>query len=123
MNTLPVPCGFRRTMTSIAIHRLFLLILTVTAFTVSALAQDIQKFDPALEQLVGPDSKLERIATGLTSGLKVLFGRTKELSCLRRSPQTISTCGSRVRARAFSCTPADIQVQSHSKGRSQAQME
>jgi gluconolactonase len=31
---------------------------------VSALAEDIQKLDPALEQLVGPDSKLERIATG-----------------------------------------------------------
>src|SRR5437016_7074726 len=64
MNTFPVRCVFRRTMTSIAIHRLFLLIVTVTAFTVSALAQDIQKLDPALEQLVGPDSKLERIATG-----------------------------------------------------------
>ena len=64
MNTLPVRCGFRRTMTSIAIHRLFLLIATVTAFTLPALAQDIQKLDPALEQLVGPDSKLERIATG-----------------------------------------------------------
>src|SRR2546425_745756 len=63
MNTLPVRCGFRRTMTSIAIHRLFLLIATVTAFTVSALAQDIQKIDPALDQLVGPDAKLERIAT------------------------------------------------------------
>src|SRR5260370_5913689 len=65
MNTLPVPCGFRRTMTSIAIHRLFLLIATVTAFTLPALAQDIQQLDPALEQLVGPDSKLERIATGV----------------------------------------------------------
>src|SRR5260370_36781323 len=64
MNALPVPCGFRRTMTSIAIHRLFLLIATVTAFTLPALAQDIQQLDPALEQLVGPDSKLERIATG-----------------------------------------------------------
>src|SRR5437016_7111269 len=64
MNTFPVRCGFLRTMTSIAIHWLFLLIVTVTAFTVSALAQDIQKLDPALEQLVGPDSKLERIATG-----------------------------------------------------------
>jgi len=64
MNTFPVRCGFRRTMTSIVIHRLFLLIVTVTAFTVSALAQDFQKLDPAFEQLVGPDSKLERIATG-----------------------------------------------------------
>src|ERR1700752_1586080 len=64
MNTFPVRCGFRRTMTSIAIHWLLFLILTVTAFTVSAFAQDIQKLDPALEQLVGPDSKLERIATG-----------------------------------------------------------
>src|SRR5258708_27285245 len=64
MNTFSVSCAFRRTMTSIAIHRLFLLILTGTAFTVSALAQDIQKIDPALDQLVGPDAKVERIATG-----------------------------------------------------------
>src|SRR5580700_2190494 len=64
MNTFPVGSAFRRTMNCIAIHRLFLLIVTVTAFTVSALAQDIQKLDPGLEQLVGPDSKLERIATG-----------------------------------------------------------
>src|SRR5712672_4167081 len=64
MNTRPVRRVFRRTMISIAIYRLLLLIATVAAFTVSALAQDIQKLDPALEQLVGPDSKLERIATG-----------------------------------------------------------
>ena len=47
MNTFPVRCGFHRTMTS-AIHRLFLLIVTVIAFTVSAFAQDVQKLDPAL---------------------------------------------------------------------------
>src|SRR6267154_1858346 len=64
MNTFPVGCAFRRTMNPIAIPRLFLLMVTVAAFTVSALAQDIQKLDPAFEQLVGPDSKLERIATG-----------------------------------------------------------
>src|SRR6201997_4899836 len=64
MNTFPIRWVFRRTMTSIAIQRLFLLIVTVTAFTVSALAQDIQNLDPALDQLVGPDAKLERIATG-----------------------------------------------------------
>ena len=40
-------------MNSIAIHRLFLLMVTLMAFTVAALAQDIQKLDPALEQIVG----------------------------------------------------------------------
>src|SRR2546430_6645632 len=64
MNTFPVRCGFRRIMISIAIYRLLLLIVTAMAFTVSALAQDIQRLDPALEELVWPDSKLERIATG-----------------------------------------------------------
>ena len=54
MNTRPVRCAFRRTMISIVRHRVFFLIVTVTAFTVPALAQDIQKLDPALEQLVGP---------------------------------------------------------------------
>jgi len=58
MNTFSVSCAFHRTMISIAIHRLVLLIVTVTAFTVDALAQDIQKLDPALDQLVGPDAKL-----------------------------------------------------------------
>src|SRR6202021_2452759 len=45
------------------IKRLFLVAVIVTCCTGSALAQDIQKLDPALEQLVGPDSKLGRIAT------------------------------------------------------------
>jgi len=64
MNALPVYCGFYRTLTSIAIPRLFLLIVAVTVFTVASLAQEIQKIDPALDQLVGPDAKLERIASG-----------------------------------------------------------
>src|SRR5579863_8278592 len=64
MNTFLVRCRFRRTIIGVGVHRLFLLIVTVTAFTVSALAQDIQRLDAAIEQLVGTDSKLERIATG-----------------------------------------------------------
>src|SRR4051794_6575479 len=64
MNTLPVRCSFYLTLTSIAIPRLFLVIVTVTAFAVAALAQEIQKIDPALDQLVGSDAKLERIASG-----------------------------------------------------------
>src|SRR6201987_5334967 len=63
MNPFPVCRGFRRTMTSIAVQ-LFLLIVSVPDFSVPAFAQDIQKLDPALDQLVGPDSQLERIATG-----------------------------------------------------------
>jgi gluconolactonase len=64
MNTLPVRRSFYLTLTSIAIPRLFLVIVTVTAFAVAALAQEIQKIDPALDQLVGSDAKLERIASG-----------------------------------------------------------
>jgi gluconolactonase len=64
MNTLPLHVRFRRPVTSILIKRLFLVAVIVICCTVSTLAQDIQKLDPALEQLVGPDSKLERIATG-----------------------------------------------------------
>jgi len=45
-------------------HRLSLLTLTLTALTLPAFSQDIQKLDPALDRLVGPDAKLERIATG-----------------------------------------------------------
>ena len=38
------------------------LILTVVA--VPMFSQEIQKLDPALDKIVGPDSKLERVATG-----------------------------------------------------------
>src|ERR1041384_5231968 len=64
MNAVPVGSGFYRTLASIAIPRLFLLIVTATALTVSALGQHIQKIDSALEQFIGPDAKLERIASG-----------------------------------------------------------
>ena len=61
MNTFSVRCGFRRTMTSIAIQQLFLLIVSVAAFSVSAFAQDIQKLDPALDQEIGRASCRERV--------------------------------------------------------------
>jgi gluconolactonase len=64
MNIPPIPVTFRRTMISIVMNRVVRLIVTVTAFTVSAFAQDIQKLDPALDPIVGNDAKLERIATG-----------------------------------------------------------
>src|SRR6266404_9332976 len=46
------------------IYRLCLLAVTLTAVTVSAFAQDIQKLDPVLDRIVAPDARLERIATG-----------------------------------------------------------
>ena len=64
MNTRPVCCASRRTMISIAVHRIFLLLLIVTVTAFMAFAQDIQKLDPALDRIVGPDAKLERVATG-----------------------------------------------------------
>jgi gluconolactonase len=45
-------------------HRLFLLALALTLVTLSAFSQDVQKLDPALDRLIAPDAKLERIATG-----------------------------------------------------------
>src|ERR1700682_2972294 len=45
-------------------HRLSLLPLILTALTVLAFSQDIQKLDPALDRLVAPDARVERIATG-----------------------------------------------------------
>src|ERR1700680_1284388 len=64
MNTRPVCCASRRTMISIAVHRIFLLLLIVTVTAFMAFAQDIQKLDPALDRIVGPDAKLGRVATG-----------------------------------------------------------
>jgi|SRR6266851_3629896 len=46
------------------IYRLCLLAVTLTAVTVSAFAQDIQKLDPVLDRIVAPDARLERVATG-----------------------------------------------------------
>ncbi len=47
-----------------ASHRLFLLTLILTTVMASAFSQDIQKLDPVLDQIVGPDARLERVATG-----------------------------------------------------------
>lgn len=47
-----------------AIHRFSLLALILTAATLPTFSQDIQKLDPALDQIVGPDAKLERVAGG-----------------------------------------------------------
>jgi gluconolactonase len=62
MNTRPGRDAFLCTMISIVIRRLFLLIMAVMAFT--AFAQDVQRLDPALDQIVGSGAKLERVATG-----------------------------------------------------------
>jgi gluconolactonase len=43
-------------------RRFFALLLTLAA--TAALSQEIQKLDPALDQLVSPGAKLERVATG-----------------------------------------------------------
>ena len=45
-------------------HRLSLLPLILLAITLPVFSQEIQKLDPALDRLVAPDAKLERIATG-----------------------------------------------------------
>ncbi len=45
-----------------SIRRIFLLALA--AGKIAAFSQDIQKLDPALDHIAGPDAKLERIATG-----------------------------------------------------------
>jgi gluconolactonase len=64
MHRHPVPCALRRATTSIAIDRFFFLIAILTAFTIPAVAQDIQRLDPVLDQILGHDAKLERVATG-----------------------------------------------------------
>jgi gluconolactonase len=40
------------------------LAVTVASITASVFSQDIQKLDPVLDQIAGPDAKLERLATG-----------------------------------------------------------
>src|SRR5271167_4651904 len=44
--------------------RLSLLAVTLMAVTVSVFPRDIQKLDPVLDDIVGPDARLERVATG-----------------------------------------------------------
>ena len=45
-------------------RRDLIFILTVAAISTAGQAQEIQRLDPSLDQLVAPESKLERIATG-----------------------------------------------------------
>ena len=47
-----------------AIPRLSLLAVTLTAVSVLSFPQDAQRLDPALDQIVGTDSKVERVASG-----------------------------------------------------------
>ncbi len=47
-----------------AIPRLSLLAVTLIAVSVLSFSQDAQRLDPALDQIVAADAKLERVATG-----------------------------------------------------------
>lgn len=47
-----------------AFRRFFLLAQAFAVVAVGAFSQDIVKLDPALDHIVGPDAKLERVATG-----------------------------------------------------------
>jgi gluconolactonase len=47
---------------AVAVFLWLSLVLTLTS--VPVFSQDIQKFDPALDRIVAPDAKLERVATG-----------------------------------------------------------
>jgi gluconolactonase len=51
-------------MRRMAINRLWLLGLILTALIVPAFSQDVQKLDPAVNHLVAANAKLERVATG-----------------------------------------------------------
>ena len=64
MTIRSVPSVLRATMIPTWAHRLVVLIVTVTVVSTSAVSQDIQKLDPVLDQIVGPVTKLERVATG-----------------------------------------------------------
>jgi gluconolactonase len=47
-----------------AMHRHAFLTLVLTAVSVPGFSQRIQKFDSVLDQIVGPEAKLERVAAG-----------------------------------------------------------
>src|SRR3954465_456426 len=61
MNAYRPHCA-ARSITWIVTPRFFFLILALVPF--AAVAQDIRKLDPEVDQLVASDAKLERIATG-----------------------------------------------------------
>jgi len=116
---ISVSCGFRRTMTSMRYNGFS----PDRDFHRAGIGAGHSELDPGLEQLVGPDSRLERIATGFNKWTEASLDAPRNSSVCGDPSKTTSTFGFRGRARAFSCTLADIQVQSHSMGRSQAQME
>ena len=47
-----------------SIFRPTVLVVVLTALALTAMCQDIQRLDPALDHIVGPGAKLERVATG-----------------------------------------------------------
>jgi gluconolactonase len=47
-----------------AIRRIYHLAVIFTGFTVWVFAQDVQKLDPVLDDIAGPDARLESVATG-----------------------------------------------------------
>jgi hypothetical protein len=61
MNAYRPRCA-ARSITRIVTRRFLFLILGLVPF--AAVAQDIRKLDPEVDQLVASDAKLERIATG-----------------------------------------------------------
>src|SRR3954465_13588897 len=61
MNAYRPHCA-ARSITWIVTCRFLFLVLALVPF--AAVAQDIRKFDPEVDQLVARDAKLERIATG-----------------------------------------------------------
>lgn len=62
MNAYRPRCAARSISLLVTCRFFFFLIVSIVPF--AAFAQDIQKLDPAVDQLVASDAKLERIATG-----------------------------------------------------------
>ena len=109
-----VACALRRATIFIAIE---------LSLSLIAGAQDVQMLDPVLDQIVGHDAKIECVANGFDKWTEGPVWTREGTLLFAESQQTTSTSGFQVRARASSCTLADIQVHSPSKVRSQARME
>ena len=95
-----------------AFRRFFLLAQAFAVVAVGAFSQDIVKLDPALDHIVGPDAKLERVATGFDKWTEGPVWTREGSLLFARSRRTTSSSGVPAKAQASSCTPAGTKARS-----------
>src|SRR6266567_3805135 len=94
------------------IPRLSRLAVTLTAVSVLSFSQDAQRLDPALDQIVGADAKVERIASGFDKWTEGPVWTREDTLLFAEIPANNIIQWSLVGAQVFSCIPAGTKARS-----------